>query len=200
MDFLKGGLNIALHIGIDFTSSNLEKTLPESLHYMPSADPLNGNGHPAQLNQYQQVILSAAEILLHYDNDQKVPVYGFGAIPPYGPRVVSHCFPCTFQDENVEVDGIKGIFDIYNYALSLVNFIGPTCFAPILRKIMEHTKKAFKDDPDNYSFFLLITDGEIHDMQDTIDALVEASTLPLSIVIVGVGNQGTSTLRQTSAT
>jgi hypothetical protein len=33
-----------------------------------------------------------------------------------------------------------------------------------------------------------MTDGEIHDMQTTIDLIVSAAVLPLSIIIVGVGN------------
>ena len=32
-----------------------------------------------------------------------------------------------------------------------------------------------------------VQDGVIHDMQNTIDLIVEASNMPLSIVIVGVG-------------
>jgi hypothetical protein len=35
---------------------------------------------------------------------------------------------------------------------------------------------------------LIICDGMINDMQASIDAIVQASRLPLSIVIVGVGN------------
>lgn len=36
---------------------------------------------------------------------------------------------------------------------------------------------------------LLLTDGEIFDMDLTRDLIVEASELPCSIVIVGVGNE-----------
>jgi hypothetical protein len=35
----------------------------------------------------------------------------------------------------------------------------------------------------------LITDGIINDMQDTIDQIVRGSGLPLSIIIVGVGEE-----------
>jgi hypothetical protein len=34
---------------------------------------------------------------------------------------------------------------------------------------------------------LILTDGIINDMQKTIDEVVKASGLPLSIIIVGVG-------------
>jgi len=39
-----------------------------------------------------------------------------------------------------------------------------------------------------YQVLLILTDGEIHDMQFTVDLIVSAAGLPLSIIIVGVGN------------
>ena len=35
---------------------------------------------------------------------------------------------------------------------------------------------------------MLITDGTIKDFEETIDKIVESSSLPLSIIIVGVGD------------
>ena len=35
---------------------------------------------------------------------------------------------------------------------------------------------------------MILTDGVIDDLQETIDSLVQASLLPLSIIIVGIGN------------
>jgi hypothetical protein len=39
-----------------------------------------------------------------------------------------------------------------------------------------------------YSVLVILTDGEIHDMPKVIDLVVGASNLPLSIIIIGVGN------------
>ena len=39
-----------------------------------------------------------------------------------------------------------------------------------------------------YTILLIITDGIISDLQKTIDAIVYGSRLPLSIIIVGVGD------------
>ena len=36
---------------------------------------------------------------------------------------------------------------------------------------------------------LILTDGEIHDMKDTINWIVRGSAAPLSIVIVGLGQE-----------
>lgn len=39
-----------------------------------------------------------------------------------------------------------------------------------------------------YKILLMITDGVINDMDQTITAIIEASYTPLSIIIVGVGS------------
>jgi hypothetical protein len=41
----------------------------------------------------------------------------------------------------------------------------------------------------SYSIMLIMTDGEIHDMDKTKELLVQATQLPLSVIIVGVGNE-----------
>jgi hypothetical protein len=41
-----------------------------------------------------------------------------------------------------------------------------------------------------YFILLILTDGDITDNKETISGIVKASALPLSIVIVGVGNSG----------
>jgi len=33
-----------------------------------------------------------------------------------------------------------------------------------------------------------LTDGEVHDMRQTVDAIVELSHLPISIIIIGIGD------------
>lgn len=56
------------------------------------------------------------DILINYDYDKKVPVYGFGCKPKL-PRIKSnttlHCFPINGVPENPEVDGIEGIMEAY---------------------------------------------------------------------------------------
>mmetsp|Transcript_5377 Transcript_5377/g.9894 ORF Transcript_5377/g.9894 Transcript_5377/m.9894 type:complete len:156 (+) Transcript_5377:1208-1675(+) len=47
-----------------------------------------------------------------------------------------------------------------------------------------------------YNILLILTDGEIHDMPDTKSLIVEASTLPLSIIIVGVGRADFSKMEE----
>jgi hypothetical protein len=39
-----------------------------------------------------------------------------------------------------------------------------------------------------YYVLLIVTDGKINDYQDTVDLIVKAANLPLSLLFVGVGN------------
>lgn len=39
-----------------------------------------------------------------------------------------------------------------------------------------------------YYVLLILTDGRINDYQDAVDLIVKASSLPLSILFVGVGD------------
>ena len=48
--------------------------------------------------------------------------------------------------------------------------------------------------PGEYLVVLILTDGVITDVDDTVDAIVEASNLPISIVLVGVGNANFDTM------
>ena len=67
IDYLKGGEQINLSIAIDFTKSN------RNLHFTSQGE----------VNQYQNALSQVSEILLHYDYDKKVPLYGFGGIPAF---------------------------------------------------------------------------------------------------------------------
>merc|ERR1712190_60862 len=50
-----------------------------------------------------------------------------------------------------------------------------------------------------YFILLIITDGVINDMQDTINEIVRASRFPLSIIIVGVGDEDFSLMDELDA-
>nr|BAJ93261.1 predicted protein [Hordeum vulgare subsp. vulgare]BAK01512.1 predicted protein [Hordeum vulgare subsp. vulgare] len=45
----------------------------------------------------------------------------------------------------------------------------------------------FKRSGTHYMILFILTDGEIHDRAEVIDLLVQCNTLPISIIIVGIG-------------
>jgi len=182
LQYIRGGEQLSVIVAIDFTGSNGHPSRPESLH----ARHLNG-----QQNQYQKAINAVCQILLNYDYDQQVPVYGFGGKPrfPNMPsNIVSHCFPCTGNPNQTEVLGLDGILASYDHSLNNVELSGPTYFAPILNETLKLCQAHKTEETGVYTILLILTDGEIHDMDQTIDAICNASHLPLSVIIVGVGN------------
>ena len=46
----------------------------------------------------------------------------------------------------------------------------------------------------NYTILMILTVGIIDDMDETIDALVEASFLPISVIIIGNGDANFSNM------
>eukprot|EP00761_Pharyngomonas_kirbyi_P013138 gb/GECH01013165.1/.p1 GENE.gb/GECH01013165.1/~~gb/GECH01013165.1/.p1 ORF type:complete len:510 (+),score=138.88 gb/GECH01013165.1/:1-1530(+) len=173
VDYLSSGWELSMVVGVDFTGSNGNPSDPESLHYLSS-----------ERNQYESAISSVGEILQHYDADKMFPAFGFGAKLPNGQ--VSHCFPLNGTNDPY-CNGINGILESYRNAMSNVQLWGPTMFSPIIR---EAAAKARQNASQNkYYLLLMITDGVITDMSETIEEIVNASSLPLSIIIVGVGNE-----------
>lgn len=182
IEYLRGGLEINLIVGIDYTLSNGAPSDPRSLHYLEGPLP----------NQYQQAIHAAASILQDYDHDKKIPVYGFGG--SVGGEV-SHCFPLTMDFDKPEVGGVDGIQKYYAKSLETVALSGPTLFGPLIQQACQISRKPSSHDKQKYYVLLIITDGVISDMQQTIDELVNASSsAPLSIVIVGVGSEDFSAM------
>uniref|UniRef100_A0A914D9Y8 Copine C-terminal domain-containing protein n=1 Tax=Acrobeloides nanus TaxID=290746 RepID=A0A914D9Y8_9BILA len=111
--------------------------------------------------------------------------YGFGAeIPPT--FQVSHLFPLNVATMNPTVHGVEGVMEAYKICLRNTQIYGPTNFSPVINAVAQ--KAAYGQRENRYQVLLIITDGVITDMHQTLSAIIQASTLPLSIIIVGVGN------------
>ncbi|KAJ0790255.1 putative C2 domain, von Willebrand factor, type A, copine, C2 domain superfamily [Helianthus annuus] len=177
LDYLLGGCEMNFMVAIDFTASNGNPRLPDSLHYVD---------HSGRPNAYQKAIQEVGDVLQFYDHDKEFPAWGFGGRPIDGP--ISHCFNLNGSSGNKPtVSGIQGIMNAYGQALSNVSLAGPTLFGPVINSAAKLASESVAADEHKYFVLLIITDGVITDQQETIDALVMASDLPLSVLIVGVG-------------
>ena len=177
VDYLEGGLNITQLVGIDFTASNRDPEDPNSLHHIK----------PNFMNEYQRSILSVGEILEKYNHTGMIPCYGFGAKIP-GHHKAVHMFPLTQDISQPCYRSFRQLFTGYQNIIREIIFSGPTYFAPLLKEIIAYAKRNYEINPFNYSIYLLLTDGIIQDMPETIDQIVEGSFLPLSIIIIGIGD------------
>lgn len=110
---------------------------------------------------------------------------GFGAkLPPNGE--ISHQFPLNGNTSHPYCSGIDEILTHYRNALARVQLYGPTNFAPVVNNTIQIARQ-FQDGK-HYFVLLIITDGIISDMHATINSIIDASRLPISIIIVGVGD------------
>ncbi|KDO34114.1 hypothetical protein SPRG_18994 [Saprolegnia parasitica CBS 223.65] len=152
--------------------------------------------HDIQLperNPYEQVMDIVSKTLCEYDDDNTIPVYGFGdestsdsavfSFMPLGP----HAMP------GYRLGDVRAR---YRDVVPHVSMAGPTTFAPMIYqalRIVQQNNMA-------YHILVLIADGQVtrsvdvpngqfskHE-QDTLNAISYASNFPLSIVVVGVGD------------
>jgi hypothetical protein len=178
LDYIRGGMQINLAIGIDFTGSNGIPTDATSLHYSGSSN----------YNSYEIAIHSCGNIVAYYDFDQLFPVFGFGG-KFGGTNEVSHCYPINMNPNDPYIQGIDGILQAYRKILNQTTLYGPTYFHYIIDHIVSIVKEdVIAENKMNYTILMILTDGIIDDMDDTINSLVEASFFPISVIIIGIGD------------
>ncbi|XP_037092088.1 copine-8-like [Pollicipes pollicipes] len=179
LDYIQGGTELACTIAIDFTASNGNPMSPDSLHYL-------GRDATGQLrNPYVTALRAVGQIIQDYDSDKQFPVLGFGArVPPNG--VVNHEFYVNLGAADPFCYAVEGVVAAYQKCLPQIQLYGPTNFAPVINHVANFARQY--RDGSQYFILLIITDGVITDMPQTKQAIVQASSLPLSIIIVGVGD------------
>jgi len=160
-----------LIIGVDYTASNDwsgQRTFGgKCLHKIS----------PGSMNPYQAAINIIGKTLEVYDDDKLIPAFGFGdastsdhsifAFKPDGP-----CF--TFQE----------VLKRYNEITPAINLGGPTSFAPLIRAAIDIVKA----NNNSYHILVIVADGQVSAPPATVQAIVDASNYPLSIIMVGVGD------------
>ncbi|XP_029467995.1 copine-1-like isoform X5 [Rhinatrema bivittatum] len=178
LDYVMGGCQINFTVGIDFTGSNGDPKSPDSLHFIS----------PNGVNEYLTALWCVGNVVQDYDTDKQFPAFGFGAqVPPNWQ--VSHEFALNFNPSNPYCSGVQGIVDAYRQALPQVRLYGPTNFSPIINHVAKFAAAATQQkNASQYFVLLIITDGEITDLDHTRQAIVNASRLPMSIIIIGVGS------------
>ena len=175
VDFIRGGTELHFAVAIDFTASNGAPNDPRSLHYVSGQKP----------NAYEIALRSIGEIISHYDPKGMYASFGFGAIVG-GEKVASHQFALNGNPAHPYCNGVADLISCYRNTLNRVTLFGPTNFAPVIDATAEIASQ--NQNGLNYFVLLIVTDGIICDMQMTKRAVLKASFLPLSIIIVGVGS------------
>ncbi|KAH6781747.1 RING domain ligase2 [Perilla frutescens var. hirtella] len=172
-----------LIIGIDFTKSNewtgKKSYNGRSLHHI-------GSG----LNPYEQAMTIVGKTMAAFDDDNLIPCFGFGDASTHDQDVFS------FYPDGRYCNGFEEVLSRYRELAPHLKLAGPTSFAPIIEMAMT----VVEQNRGQYHVLVIIADGQVTrsvdteygqlspQEQKTVQAIVEASKLPLSIVLVGVGD------------
>ncbi|XP_020100010.1 E3 ubiquitin-protein ligase RGLG4-like isoform X1 [Ananas comosus] len=172
-----------LIVGIDFTKSNewtgKRSFNNQSLHTI-------GN----RPNPYEQAITIVGKALAPFDEDNLIPCFGFGDSTTHDKYVFS------FHPDNSPCQGFEEVLACYRKIVPHLILAGPTSFAPIVEAAVDIVERT----GGQYHVLVIIADGQVTrsintsagelspQEKNTIDAIVMASSYPLSIVLVGVGD------------
>jgi len=159
----------SLIVGIDFTMSN--KSSGKTSY---QGDSLHKLHLDSKKNPYEQVVETVMNTLAPFDDDGQIPVFGFG--------------DSVTRDQDVFTVIEKGrtsedVLQAYRTAVNRVRLSGPTSFAPLIDHAIQVVRSTGR-----MHMLLIIADGQMTDMQRDLEAVKRASTVPLSIVCVGVGD------------
>ncbi|KAJ8761264.1 hypothetical protein K2173_001320 [Erythroxylum novogranatense] len=172
-----------LILGIDFTKSN-EWTGKisfnrQSLHAIGNAT-----------NPYEQAISVIGRTLAPFDDDNLMPCFGFGDATTHDQEVFS------FHPDHSPCHGFEEVLTCYRNIVPNLRLAGPTSYAPVVEAAIDIVEKS----GGQYHVLVIIADGQVTRSVNTsngelspqeaktIKSIVDASSYPLSIILVGVGD------------
>ena len=185
IDLIENGLQIKISFAIDYTNSNKEYKNPKSLHYI---------GDPDKLNPYEHCLRCFGELVGSYDFEHKIAMFGYGGIIP-STGETSHCFPISLTNSPIAM-GIDAAIKQYKDSLPKISLDGPTYFFPIFKENLAMIKDDAECPTSIYHLLVIVTDGTIHDLDEMKRQLIKNETQPISVCIVGVGDENFSKMYQ----
>ncbi|PON79913.1 von Willebrand factor, type A [Trema orientale] len=172
-----------LILGIDFTKSN-EWTGKVSFNNRS----LHAIGDTP--NPYEKAISIIGKTLAPFDEDNLIPCFGFGDATTHDQEVFS------FHNDHTPCHGFEEVLSCYRRIVPNLRLSGPTSYAPVVEAAIDIVEKT----GGQYHVLVIIADGQVTrsvntsenelspQEKETIRSIVDASSHPLSIILVGVGD------------
>ena len=173
LDYLEGELHLASTLFIDFSEISEPNT-----HHSVNNETL-----------FEKLMNDYINILVPYNEDQFFYIYGFGFDPKdklvdYDPNMCP--INKKIDSPAISKEDIKQMYDGF---LSSIKFSKKkTDLSLIIKKFNSKIKEDIDDyDISEYNILLLFTNNDITNQQEFANDLILSSTLPMSVVIVGLG-------------
>jgi len=176
----KGIRDVIVTLAIDYTKSNESNGFSsfekKSLHTLSDKQ-----------NFYETSIRVICETVEPFDHDKSILVFGFGDSTTRDKGI----FP-LHPPGSKGIQGYRNVLNTYRQVTPNVKLLGPTCFAPIIREAINISKA----NPNKFQILVIICDGEVDEFKDTIESIVKASSYPIGIICIGVGDGPWSELHE----
>ena len=131
-----------------------------------------------------QSIKSVVTILQYYNQSKRIAAYGFGA-KVHPQHQASSCFALTGNMFEPEVQGVHGLLEAYQNAAKTVTYSEPAQLTEMVECVMKRAEGSHINATNQqYHVLVVLTNGEIEDVRNTINTTVRASIQPLSIILV----------------
>ena len=166
------GLRFNLACAISFASSNRPPRDSKSLHYTPFG----------QSNAYQATMGAIGGAIEPYSDGR--PFHAWGLAAKYN-RILSHCFPLTING-NKDLAGLRDLQNAYYGIFENIVFDKPVSIVPSTRQAISLV--AGSKNPADYLVFVIMVNEVPVDLDEFIDLLYDNQMEPISVVVVGIGD------------
>ena len=180
-----GGLELDLMVAVDFTRNNMQ--LDDS-DYQGSSSFLHHIRSNGKMNGYQLALATIGGLFEELEPREKCShthIWGFGAEDLKGNAKNR----LRMGRDKGRVKGVDGLLNAYNETATGNVTLGDhkdlrsTLYTAIARAEMNSSAANL-----NYSVLVLLCcEGMVHELNETLEQICEASYTPLSIIFVGVG-------------
>ena len=174
LDYLERDLHLATTIFIDFSESG------------------GANCHHVVKNEsiFEYLMRSFLDVLEPYNEDQFFHIYGYGfkLKEPKKKEYDPYMFPLSQKSDYPSVS-IKEISKLYYEFLKAINFDkAKTNIDVIIKKFNGAIKEDIENyDTRDYNILLIFANNDITDEKEFVKNIIFTSTLPISIIVVGLG-------------
>ena len=187
IDFLTAKDTFSFTLGIDFSEYNKKPYNKRNLHE------LDKRGSSSYLKAIEEI----ARIIWSQDTDGKIPCFGFGGRPSFPDFTFStshSLIPLSGHKNKMSITSPKHLVESYLKAIDFIEPTKPACINDILKMVKDWATRDINDGV--YQVLIILTAGHIDDVKGSIDTLVDIASLPISIVLVGIGDNDFSTLEK----
>lgn len=170
-------------MGIDFSDTQRRIHGLESTHLKSTEE---------GVNQHQVALNELFDLFFCLNAQQAIPCYGFGSLKASSSSKTrkedgSSYFSITGNPSNSLVSDLNDLMEAYNKQLTSNLSGGQANFSEIIQKATYLAKFNQLRGTKEYVVLVLLTDGTIEDLENTLNSMIQAANLPLSVIIIGVG-------------